>query len=140
MNSRKRLRGGLVRVLPDHRTALGKELRREFRAIVAGLGINGDSWLQADASRVAFLSGRAREAARVWGVLVEKRRVGRGRRPSPQAVERAARRAALDDETYTAGLDRLRELAGQRKTRPTLAEVLAQQAEDAATPAEQAGG
>jgi hypothetical protein len=48
---------------------------------------------------VAFLQLRAAEAARAWVELVERRRVGKGRRPSPREVERAAKRAALDDET-----------------------------------------
>lgn len=124
----------------DHRTRFGKLLRRDYDQLVTSLGLDGDRLLLREASRVAMLGLRAREASRVWVEVVEKRRTGRGRRPSPQAVERAARRAALDDETYTAALDRLRELAGERRTRPTLAEVLAQQAEDAATPAEQADG
>ena len=53
MGGRGRLAGGVERVLPDHRTALGKALRREFRAIVGGLAIDGDPLLQREAWRVA---------------------------------------------------------------------------------------
>ncbi len=108
------LRRGLDRMLPDHRSVLGKRLRRDFDQLVTTLGVEGDLLLR-ETSRVAMLGLRAREANRRWVEVVEKRRVGRGRRPSPSVVERAARRAALDDETYTAALDRLRELAGARK-------------------------
>jgi hypothetical protein len=113
MGGRSRLRGGLERVLPDHRSALEQALRREYRALLDGLAIDGDPLLGREASRVAFLAIRAQESARAWGEVIEKRRTGRGRRPSPRAVERAARRAALDDQTATQALDRLRELAGR---------------------------
>lgn len=102
-------------MLPDHRSSLGKRLRKDYDQLVTTLGVEGDLLLR-ETSRVAMLGLRAREANRRWVEVVEKRRVGRGRRPSPQAVERAARRAALDDETYTAALDRLRELAAGRKS------------------------
>ena len=122
MAARGRLRGGLERVLGDHRSALGKALRREYLVLVESLAINGDPLLQREASRAAWLRVRSLEAQRAWGQLVEKRRAGRGRRPSPRAIERAARRAALDDGSAVAALDRLRELAG-RNGKPTLAEL-----------------
>jgi hypothetical protein len=115
MGGRRRLRGGLERFLPDHRTALGKALRREYRVLIAGYGVDGDPLLQREASRTALLVIRAREAAREWAELVERRRRGRGRRPGPRAVERAARRAALDDQTAAQALDRLRQRAGERR-------------------------
>ena len=124
MGGKRRLRAGLERVLPDHRSALGQALRREYRALVAGLGINGNVLLQHEAARVALLRVRAHEAARVWGETVEHRRTGRGRRPSSRVVEQAARRAALDDQTATHAYDRLRAMvppAGR-----TLAEDLAE--------------
>jgi hypothetical protein len=125
MGGHRRLRSGLERVLPDHRSALGQELRREYRALVASLAINGDVLLQREASRVALLTVRSRESARTWADLIEKRRSGRGRRPSPRAIERAARRAALDDGSYQAALDRLRELAGRNGHGQDLASRLA---------------
>ncbi len=111
----RRLRGGLARVFPDHRSALAVAYRREYGALVEGLGLDGDALLRREAGRVALLAIRAREAGRAWAELTEKRRAGRGRRPSSQAIERAARRAALDDQTATQALDRLRELAGAHK-------------------------
>jgi hypothetical protein len=122
---RRRLRGGLERALSDHRSELGKALRREYRALLVGLGIAGDlsarrppSLLEREASRAAWAVVRAREASRAWAAAIEKRRSARGRRPSPRAVERAARRAALDDHAATAAVDRLRELA-TRNGRPS---------------------
>jgi hypothetical protein len=107
-------------------------LRRDYGAIVASLGINGDALLQREAGRAALAMVRAREAARVWATLVEKRKAGRGRRPSPRAIERAARRVALDDGAATQALDRLRELAAKRNGNrvPTPAEVLEQMTGD----------
>jgi hypothetical protein len=123
MSTKRRLLGGFVRVLGDHRSALGVALRREHRVIVSGLGIDpADALLQREAGRVALLTVRAQESARTWAALIEKRRAGRGRRPSPRMIERAARRAALDDATATQALDRLRGLVGEH--RPDLAREL----------------
>jgi hypothetical protein len=110
-----RLRGGLVRVFEDHRSSLATALRREFRAVVDGLEIDGDELLQREASRVATLKIKAIEATRTWAELVERRRAGRGRRPSVRAVERAARRMALDDQSAAQAMAQLRELVGERQ-------------------------
>jgi hypothetical protein len=111
MGGRRRLRDGLERLLPDHRSALGKRLRREYAALVAGLHLDGDPLLRREASRVAVLTLRAYESARQWAEVAERRRTGRGRRPAPRALERASRRAALDDQTAAQALDKLRALA-----------------------------
>jgi hypothetical protein len=127
MGGRSRLAGGLPRVFPDHRAALARAYRQEFEALGATLALDGDPLLQREVARVAFLAIRAQESARRWAVAVERRRVGRGRRPSSRAVERAARRAALDDASYAAAVDRLRDQAGNGHSRrvPTPAELLA---------------
>ncbi len=122
MSGRGRLHGGLLRVFPDHRGVLGRAYRAEYETLRASLVLDGDLLLQREAARVALLAVRAHESARQWAEVTEKRRHGRGRRPSPQAVERAARRAALDDQTATVALDRLRELAkGNAPGAPDLA-------------------
>jgi hypothetical protein len=110
----------------DHRSALAQELRREYRTLVTSLAVNGDALLQREASRVAFLAVRSHESSRAWAAAIEQRRIGRGRRPSTRGVERAARRAALDDTTYRVALDRLRELANQHGRAPDLAAVVVQ--------------
>jgi hypothetical protein len=90
------------------------------------LSINGDVILRREAERVAFLGVRATEGNRAWAELVEQRRTGRGRRPSPRMIERARRAAALDDNSYQLAADRLRELASRRPAL-TLAETIAAQ-------------
>ena len=110
----RRLRGGLARVFPDHRSRLAVAYRREYAALLTGLAIDGNALLQREAARVALLTVRARTSARAWAEVVDKRATGRGRKPNARAVERAARRAHLDDASATVALDRLRELAGER--------------------------
>jgi hypothetical protein len=128
MGGKRVLRGGLHRMLPDHNTALGKALRREYDDLLASLGIagdrHGDGLLYREITRVAWLRIRAVEAARTWAELSEKRRVGRGRRPSPRMLERAARRAALDDTTMTTALDRLRALVEASRKAPSIADLV----------------
>ncbi|MBI2526596.1 MAG: hypothetical protein HYY95_07905 [Candidatus Rokubacteria bacterium] len=102
-----------MRVFRDHRGPLARGYRHGYLALLAGLGIDGDALLRREAARVALLSLRAGEAARVWAELVEQRRAGRGRRPSPRQVERAARRAALDDASAAQALATLRALAAR---------------------------
>jgi hypothetical protein len=57
--------------------------------------------------------------------LEAKRRQGRGRRPSVQAIERLRKRQGVAFQSYDAALRRLEELAATRKT-PGLAEVIRQ--------------
>jgi hypothetical protein len=126
MSGKRRLVGGLERLLADHRSPLGRELYREHRALIVSLAIEGDALLQREAGRVALLGVRSRESGRAWAQIVEQRRVGRGRRPSTRALERAARRAALDDATYQSALDKLRDLVkGAGRRTPTIAEYMA---------------
>jgi hypothetical protein len=115
VSRRARVRSLLGRVIPDFRSAVGRAIDREFLVIVAGLAIDGDPLLRREAARVALLTVRSRESARALADVTEKRRAGRGRKPNLRAVERAARRAALDDGSAAQALDRLRELAGERR-------------------------
>jgi hypothetical protein len=122
----RRLRSGVRRVFKDHRSVLAVQYRREFKSLVEGLGIaDGDAMLRAEAEHAAMLAVRARQAAADWAAVAEQRARGRGRRPSASAVERAARRAALDDATHREGVDRLRALAGERKPPLDLARAIA---------------
>ena len=43
--------------MPDHRSALGKRLSREYGVLVAGLALNGDLLVRREAGRVARASG-----------------------------------------------------------------------------------
>ena len=119
MSGRRRLRGGLARTFPDHRSALAQAYRREYRAIVEELGITAEQpHLQREAGRVALLRVQAQVGAARWCELTEKRSRIRRRRPSPQALERASRRAHLDDHSASLALDKLRELARPRVKTP----------------------
>ncbi len=111
----RRLRGGLTRLFRDHRSALAVRYRREYAALLADLAIDGAPMLQREVARVAMLRVRALASAAAWTEAAEKRATGRGRKPNARAVERAARRAALDDGSAAQALDKLRELAGGRK-------------------------
>jgi hypothetical protein len=120
---RRRLPGGLERLFRDHRSRLGGDYREAYESLRAGLALDGDAWLQREASRAALLVVRARESARQWAQTIEQRKRGRGRRPSLRHVERAARRATLDDLALNHALDKLRELVNRSPARP-LAELI----------------
>src|SRR5207247_11283187 len=98
---------GLPGLVGDHRAPLGKEYREQYEALVTELGPFATVVLRDEAARVAALRVRAIVASVGWAEAVEKRRVGRGRRPSERRVERLARRAALDDGAAVQALDRL---------------------------------
>ena len=127
-----RLGDGLLKLFPDGRARVAQEYRRCFEGLVTDLGLDAGHLLRDEAARAAGLVIRARVAGRAWGLAVEQRRVGRGRRPSERRVERLARRAALDDLAASHALDRLRELATKRNGHrvPTPTEVLEQMTGD----------
>jgi hypothetical protein len=58
--------------------------------------------------------------------LEAKRRAGRGRRPSVQAIERLRKRQGVAFQSYDAALRRLEELAGRRGHGDPLDQVLAE--------------
>ena len=64
-------------------------------------------------------ASRALEAAR------RQRTTGKGRRPSERRIERLARRVRLEDGSYQAALDRLRELTAAARRPLSLADVIA---------------
>jgi hypothetical protein len=97
---------------------MAEAARQEFQGLVRSLAINGDNLLRSEAARVATLAVRAQESARNWAEAVEQRRIGRGRRPSRQIVERARRAAHLDDRSYCKALDRLRLLVSKGQPSP----------------------
>jgi hypothetical protein len=124
----KPLKGGAVRLLDRHDGAAGRAFRAAYDALVVDLGPFRSRLARMEASRTAAAWVNLQVATSALTALRRQREQGRGRRPSAQAVERAARRQGLADQTYSQALDRLRELAAQRSgiSRPsTPAEMLA---------------
>ncbi len=113
MGGRRRLRSGLRPWLPDHRTAAGVAFRRYVRAALEILGLdalNGSERVRLAVEQYARAGVAFDQASRAWADLVAQRETGRGRRPSAQAVERAARRMGLADQTLKDAAARLEAL------------------------------
>jgi hypothetical protein len=55
------------------------------------------------------------------------RRIGTGRRPSVQAIEKLARRQGLADTSYAAALAALRELVSAHRKPASIADLVARQ-------------
>ena len=114
MAGRRRLRRGLARCLPNHSSALGKQLRVMYDDLRASLAVGDERVLQDEVSRVAVLKLRSHLATEALLAAVEKRRAGRGRVPAPRQLERLRRVAALEDGTFSTALERLRARVGER--------------------------
>ncbi|MBI4589508.1 MAG: hypothetical protein HY725_11760 [Candidatus Rokubacteria bacterium] len=108
-------------MMGNHSGWHGRRYRRVYLDFLAELGPFGDL-ARMEAARVAALRVQLEVATAALVDAQRSRRDGKGRRPSVQAVERAARRAGLADGSYSQALDKLRELAGER--RPTPDELL----------------
>jgi hypothetical protein len=113
MGGKRRLRAGLQRVYPDHRGPDGVAYRRYYAALAEELPL-ATPLLRLEASRAAMLGVLALNATRALTAAQAKAR-GNGRRPSPRAIERLARRQGLADGSYSQALDKLRELFARRK-------------------------
>lgn len=113
---------GLWRDLPR---AERRALKAFLRSLEARLGPFHDGVTRRYAKLATeawWTAERASESAVTEGV---KRRHGRGRRPSLQALDRRMKRQGLGVGTFDQMIRRLEELAAARKP-PTLAEVLSQ--------------
>jgi hypothetical protein len=99
--------------------------RAHWRSLKAKYG-PFDGPTRAYAEAVTAMWWSFAQATMELGELEGKRRNGRGRRPSVQAVERLRKRQGVAFQSYDAALRRLEELAGSRKA-PTIAEVIRQQ-------------
>jgi hypothetical protein len=113
MGGKRRLPGGLPRLLSNHNTPEGRQLRRAFRALELECGPLHSELLRFQAGRVALLEVNLTASSRALDAARRQRMGGKGRRPSERRIERLARRVGLDDGSYQAALDRLRELAGR---------------------------
>jgi hypothetical protein len=99
----------LPRICSDHRSALGVDLRRIWSALVNEFGQPEPGSLAAlELGRVAAALLRAEGAARAWLDVQHQRDTGKGRRPTIALLARLQKRAALEESSATAMLDRLR--------------------------------
>jgi hypothetical protein len=127
---RRRLKADAPRMLGRHDGTDGRSYRRAWAALTADFGTPGAfTLLRLEMGRVAAGWARYEAAQRVWA---DARRDSEApprkgvRRPSVAEINRLAKRVALEEGSYTAGLDRLRDLAIERKGRiPSPAEVQA---------------
>jgi hypothetical protein len=124
MGGRRRLRGGFVRFLPDHRAPEGVAFRRYLNAALEIVSpLNGSESVKAAIRAYAIAGVVYDRAAAAWAAVVRQRDTGRGRRPSEARVERFARRLGLADGTLSAAMGRLEELArAQQARRPVSVE------------------
>jgi hypothetical protein len=110
-------------MLGRHDGADGAAFRRAWAALTAEFG------MPARASLLALEMGRAAllyvtmMAAQRRLADARRQRDGKGRRPSQAQVLRLEKRAALADSSWSAALDRLRDLAGRRPA-PTIADLV----------------
>lgn len=118
--------GGMPRLLGNHRGPRGRAYRRTFEALAAEYGpFSALGRLEAGRVAVAWVNlvaaSESLEAAR------RAREEGRGRRPSPRAIERLARRQGLADQSYAQALAALRELVAARREPASIADLVTRQ-------------
>jgi hypothetical protein len=88
--------------------------RQAFADIAAEFDLSS-SFLRFEGGRVAALRVQLEAATRALTDAQRARRVGRGRRPNVQQIERLSRRQGLADGSYSQALARLEQLAGSRR-------------------------
>lgn len=128
MGGRRPLKAGAPRLLGNHGGAIGKAYRRVYDALEAELGpFTPLARLEAGRAAAAWVQLEAAQRALV--TAQRTRSTGRGRRPSPREIERLARRAGLADGTYSAALDKLREMTRSSRNGgpPPIADLVAAQ-------------
>lgn len=112
MSGRRRLRAGQPRLLGKHHGAAGAAFRRWWAALCSELGEPArGSLIAMEMGRTVLALMRAETSARSMIEAQHQRDTGRGRRPSAGLVNRLVKRAALDEGSASAMLDRLRTLA-----------------------------
>jgi hypothetical protein len=109
----RRLRALPARVFLDHRTADAVAHRRFYAVLDEEMPLT-TPLLRHEASRVAMLAVIRTNSARALLAAQAQARHSPGH-PSRREIERLARRAGLDDGSYSQALDKLRALAGPRK-------------------------
>ena len=124
MGGRRRLRAGAPRMLGRHDGVRGRWFRHAWTALVAEYGpFTGLARLEA--GRVALAWVNLEAATEALEAARRAREEGRGRRPSPHAIERLYRRQGLADQSYSQALTQLRALIERNHNGHGLAAALA---------------
>ncbi len=117
MGGRRALKGGAPRLLGRQDGFEGRTYRRAYDALEAEYG-PFSALARLEAGRVALLWVQLQAASHGLVEAQRRRRLGKGRRPSIQQVERFARRQGLADGSYAQGLTKLRELVARNSHHP----------------------
>ena len=112
-------------MLACHRSPDGAQYRRAYEALEREHGPFTSEIVRFAAGRVALLQVNLTASARALDAARRARERGKGRRPSERRIERLARRVGLDDGSYQAALDRLRELVAKNGHGQDIASQLA---------------
>jgi hypothetical protein len=126
MGGRRPLKGGAPRVLGKHAGLEGRAYRRAYSALEAEYG-PFSALGRLEAGRVAALHVQLQAATAALMQAQRARRLGKGRRPNAQAVEKLARRQGLADTSYAAALTALREMVGTHRTPASIADLVTRQ-------------
>jgi len=113
MARRRLLKGRAPRLLGNHAGREGKAYRAAFDSLEAQYGPFQNDVLRFEAGRTAVARMQFERATQELNAAQRKRRIGRGRRPNAQQIERLARRQGLADGTYAAAMKRLEDLAAR---------------------------
>jgi len=113
MGRRATLPDGIPRLLGNHKGLEGKAFRRAVNALDAEYGPFSTSFLKFEAARVAVARVLFEKTTKELLQAQQKRRLGKGRRPNPQQIERLARRQGLADSSYGTALGKFQELVAR---------------------------
>ena len=117
---RRRLVGGFRAWLADHRTLDGHIFRTYVKAgnDLLGPHVNGEL-RKVELHRYAIAGTVFEQHAREWAALSHWRETGKGRRPRQDAVQSAAKRLSLAEQTLASVTARLEALNTQRSVKPS---------------------
>jgi hypothetical protein len=125
MGGRRRLPAGKPRLLSRHDGWRGIAYGRAYADMVSEFGEPASGLIRFEYGRVALAQVNLLEASRALDAARWTRTHGKGRKPSAARLERLQRRQALQDQSYSQALDRVRALAKANGHGPDLAALLA---------------
>lgn len=113
MGGRRYLKNGAPRLLGNHGGMEGAAYRRAYADLAEEFDLSS-AFLRFEAGRVAALRVQLEAGTKALAAAQRSRRLGKGRRPNAQQIERLSRRAGLADGSYAQALARLEHLAPRR--------------------------